>query len=208
SIINGDISPAAGGAWTPIGPLTLPNGVGSSTGPTSGRVTSIAVDPTNANKVYVGTAQGGVWRSLDGGTTWVSIFDNAQTQAIGALAVAPSSPTTLFVGTGEFNSCGDCFFGVGLYRVDNADTAATLVGPINPQQTIGNLTYNVFNGRGITRILVHPTDANTIWVSTGRGVGGSGANPIGAIPTLAPRGVFRSTNALSSSPTFQKLVVT
>src|SRR6185503_7426741 len=146
SIINGDISPSAGGAWTPIGPLTLPNGVGSSTGPTSGRVTSVAVDPTNSNKVYLGTAQGGVWRSLDGGTTWTSIFDNAQTQAIGALAVAPSSPTTLFFGTGEFNACGDCFFGVGLYRIDNADGAASLVGPINPQQTIGNLTYNIFNG--------------------------------------------------------------
>ncbi len=207
SIINGDITPAAGGTWTPIGPFTLPNGVGSSTGPTSGRVTAIAVDPTNAAKVYLGTAQGGVWRSLDGGTTWTSIFDNAQTQAIGALAVAPSSPTTLFVGTGEFNSCADCFFGVGLYRIENADSAATLVGPINPQQTIGNLTYNVFNGRSITKILVHPTDPNTIWVSTARGVGGSGANPLGSFPTIATRGVYRSTNAMSASPTFQKLVV-
>src|SRR5438874_5371761 len=141
SIINGDLTPAAGGAWTPIGPLTLPNGVGSATGPTSGRVTAIAVDPTNANKVYLGTAQGGVWRSLDGGTTWLSIFDNAQSQAIGALALAPSNPTILYVGTGEFNGCGSCFFGVGLYRIDNADTTASLSDPINPVQTIGNLTY-------------------------------------------------------------------
>jgi hypothetical protein len=207
SIVSGDLTPAAGGAWAPIGPLTLPNGVGSNSGPTSGRVTAIAVDPTNSQKVYLGTAQGGVWRSLDGGTTWTSIFDNAQTMAIGALAVAPSSPSTLYVGTGEFNSCGDCFFGVGLYRIDNADTAATLVGPINPQQTIGNLTYNVFNGRSITKILVHPTDPATIWVSTARGVGGSGANAFGSIPQLAPRGVFRSSNATTSSPTFQKLTV-
>src|SRR5439155_13152180 len=128
--------------------------------------------------------------------------------AIGALAVAPSSPSTLYVGTGEFNSCGDCFFGAGVYRIDNADTSATLSPAINPQQTIGNLTYNVFNGRSITKILVHPTDPATIWVSTARGVGGSGANALGSIPTLAPRGVFRSSNATSSSPTFQKLVVT
>src|SRR5207248_8870240 len=73
SIVNGDLTPAAGGAWTPIGPLTLPNGVGSSSGPTSGRVTAIAIDPTNSSKVYLGTAQGGVWRSTDGGTTWTSI---------------------------------------------------------------------------------------------------------------------------------------
>ncbi|HBB96400.1 MAG TPA: hypothetical protein DC054_13515 [Blastocatellia bacterium] len=207
SIVSGDLTPAAGGAWTPIGPLTLPNGVGSNSGPTSGRVTAIAVDPTNSQKVYLGTAQGGVWRSLDGGTTWASIFDNAETMAIGALAVAPSSPSTLYVGTGEFNSCGDCFFGVGLYRIDSADTSATLVGPINPQQTIGNRTYNVFNGRSITKILVHPTDPATIWVSTARGVGGSGANALNATPPVALRGVFRSSNATSSSPTFTKLTV-
>ena len=134
SIINGDLTPLAGGAWSPIGPLTLPNGVGSASGATSGRVTSIAVDPTNTNKVYLGTAQGGVWRSLDAGVTWTSIFDNAQTMAIGALALAPSNPTILYVGTGEFNSCADCFFGVGLYRIDNADGAASLAGPINPDR--------------------------------------------------------------------------
>src|SRR5436190_7646052 len=211
SIISGDLTPAAGGGWTRVGPLTLPNGVGSNSGPTSGRVTAIAVDPTSAGqKVYLGTAQGGVWRSLDGGTTWTAIFDSAQTMAIGALAVAPSNPTIVYVGTGEFNSCADCFFGVGIYRIDNADTSASLVGPINPVQTIGNLTYSngIFGGRSITRILVHPTDPATIWVSTARGIGGSGANGRGAIPTdLGTRGVYRSANATSASPTFQKLTV-
>jgi hypothetical protein len=207
SVISGDLSPAAGGTWTPIGPFTLPNGVTSSTGATSGRVTSIAIDPSNANKVYLGTAQGGVWRSLDGGTSWTSIFDSADSQAIGALAVAPSSPSTLYVGTGEYNNCGDCFFGVGLYRIDNADSAPSLVGPINPQTTIGNLSYKIFNGRSITRIVVHPTDPATIFVATGAGVGGSGQNQLSTVPPIAPRGVFRSTNATSSSPTFQKLPV-
>ena len=207
SVLSGDLTPAAGGVWSPIGPLTLPNGVTSSSGATSGRVTSIAVDPSNANKVYLGTAQGGVWRSLDGGTTWISIFDNADSQAIGALALAPSSPSTLYVGTGEFNTCGDCFFGVGLYRIDNADTAPSLVGPINPQTTIGNLSYKIFNGRSIARILVHPTDPATIFVATGSGVGGSGQNQLSTVPPVAPRGLFRSTNATSASPTFQKLPI-
>ena len=199
-------SSAVGGSWIPIGPAPLPNGVGNS--PTSGRVTSIAVDPTNANKVYLGTAQGGVWRSLDGGVNWAAIFDTADSLAIGALALAPSNPSILYVGTGEFNSCGDCFFGVGLYRIDNVDTAPSLVGPINPQATIGNLTYKVFNGRSITRILVHPTDPATIFVSTGNGVGGSGINSLGLVPTLATRGVYRSTDATSATPSFTKLVVT
>src|SRR6266404_8619770 len=214
SILNGGAPPPEGvdAAWTAIGPVTIPNGqaVNNSNIAVTGRVTSIAVDPANASKVYLGTAQGGVWRSLDGGSSWTSIFDDAQTMAIGALALAPSNPTILYVGTGEFNSCGDCFFGVGLYRIDSVDTAPTLVGPINPSQTIGNLTYNIFNGRAITKILVHPTDPATIFVSTARGIGGSGANSLGLVPPIATRGLYRSTNATSAagSITFQKLTVT
>src|SRR5882724_1913291 len=169
SIVSGDLTPAAGGAWTPIGPLTLPNGVGSNSGPTSGRVTAIAIDPTNSQKVYLGTAQGGVWRSLDGGTTWTAIFDTAQSLSVGALALAPSDPTKLYVGTGEPNNSGDSFFGVGVYRIDNVDTSPILVGPINPSITTGTttaLTYNCFSGRSISKILVHPTDPATIFVST------------------------------------------
>ena len=195
----------AGATWTAIGPAPLGN-PGSSL---SGRVTTVVVDPTNSNIVYLGAAQGGVWRSLDGGATWASIFDSAQSLAIGALALAPSDHTILYVGTGEFNGCGSCFFGAGLYRIDNADTSATLVGPINPSQTIGNLTYNIFSGRSISKILVHPTDPNIIFVATGSGVGGSGGNALGLIPPMGTRGVYRSFNATApaASVTFQKLVV-
>jgi hypothetical protein len=202
SLVMGGQAPplAIGGAWTAIGPAPLPNGVGSATGPTSGRVTTIAIDPTsNGQKVYLGTAQGGVWRSLDGGTNWTAIFDNAQSLAIGALAIAPSNPSILYVGTGEFNQSGDSFFGVGLYRIDSVDTTPSLVGPINPQKTFNSLTYNVFEGRSITKILVHPTNPDIIFVSTGRGTSGSGANGKGTVPTIAQRGVFRSTNATSSA---------
>ncbi|PYS87599.1 MAG: hypothetical protein DMF70_00120 [Acidobacteria bacterium] len=202
------IGPNAGPAWTPLGPAPLPNGFG---GPVSGRTTVVIVDPTNSNIIYLGAAQGGVWRSLDGGATWVSIFDNAQSLAIGALALAPSDHTILYVGTGEFDGCIDCFFGAGLYRIDNADTAATLVGPINPSQTIGNLTYQIFNGRSISKILVDPTNPATIFVATARGVAGSGANSLSStVPPLGTRGVYRSTDAtaLVGSITFQKLVVT
>src|SRR5437763_7379294 len=193
SILNGGAPPPEGvdAAWTAIGPVTIPNGqaLNNANIAVTGRVTSIAVDPTNASKVYLGTAQGGVWRSLDGGTTWSSIFDNADTMAVGALALAPSDPTKLYVGTGEFNSCGDCFFGVGLYRIDSVDTAPTLVGPINPSITTGSgsgaRTYNIFTGRGITKIVVDPTNAATIFVSTGRGISGSGANSLGLVPNIA-----------------------
>ena len=212
AVIGNPVTPVSGGAWSPIGPTTIANGQALSGGnaAVSGRVTSVVVDPSNSNKVYLGTAQGGVWRSLNGGTTWEAIFDTANSLAIGALAVAPSNPTILYVGTGEFNSCADCFFGAGLYRIDNVDTTPTLVGPINPQETVSNLTYNIFNGRSITKILVHPTDPATIFVSTARGVGGSGANPVSnQVPALAPRGLWRSQNATSAagSITFDKMIV-
>jgi hypothetical protein len=212
SVVSGDLSPAAGGAWIPIGPTSITNGQAVSGGNTavSGRVTAVVVDPTNPNNVYLGTAQGGVWRSLNAGTTWESIFDNADSLAIGALALAPSDPTKLYVGTGEFNACADCFFGAGLYRIDTVNTTPSLVGPINTFQTVGSLNYSIFNGRGITKIVVDPTDAGTIFVSTARGIGGSGANAKSTTPPIALRGFWRSTNATNAvgSITFQKFVVT
>jgi len=200
----------ASGFWTEIGPMPIPNGQTTSIStPVSGRVTSIAVDPTDANIVYVGTAQGGVYRSLDGGLTWVALMDNAQSLAIGALALAPSDRTILYVGTGEMNLSADSFFGVGMYRIDNANTIATLVGPFNPTPTGDVIGAKTFTGRSISKILVDPVDAGTIFVSTGSGIGGLGGEAFGSAPPItALRGVYRSTNATSASPAFTKLTVT
>jgi len=123
--------------WTAIGPNPIPQGqTQGRIDPVSGRTVALAVHPTNPNIVYAGTAAGGVWRSTNGGTNWTPIFDSADSLAIGALAIAPSQPSTLYVGTGEIGS----FFGVGVYRIDNVDTTATLVGPINPSITTGTTT--------------------------------------------------------------------
>ncbi len=200
----------AAGFWTEIGPMPIPNGQTTSIStPVSGRVTSIAVDPTDANIVYVGTAQGGVYRSLDGGVTWVALMDNAQSLAIGALALAPSDRTILYVGTGEMNLSADSFFGVGMYRIDNANTLATLVGPFNPTPTGDVIGAKTFTGRSISKILVDSVDPATIFVSTGSGIGGLGGEAFGASPPItALRGVYRSTNATSGAPSFTKLTVT
>jgi hypothetical protein len=200
-------------AWTAIGPAPLPNGSGNQA--VTGRVTAVVVDPTNSAKVYLGTAQGGVWRSLDGGANWTSIFDNALSLAVGSLALAPSNPTILYVGTGESNRSGDSFFGVGVYRIDNADTAATLVGPINPSFSYTSfssttVTTTAFGGRSISQIVVHPTQPGTIFVGTSSGIGGSSGNSLsGSIPPMALLGVYRSTNADGplAAITFQKLAV-
>ena len=190
-------------AWTEIGPNPIPNGqvVGGSQLPVSGRTVSIAVHPTNPNLVYAGAAQGGLYRSTDGGTTWTPLMDNAASLAIGAIAIAPSQPDTVYVGTGEHNFSLDSFFGVGVYRIDNASTASpTITGPLNKDGS----NADIFTGRGISRIIVHPTNPAIIWVASTSGVGGISGSINNVLPN---RGVYRSTNATAASPTFTQVGV-
>ena len=186
--------------WTEIGPSPIPNGQteGTSTA-VSGRTTAIAIHPTNPNIVYVGTAQGGVYRTLNGGASWTAIFDSAMSLAIGSIAIAPSDPTIVYVGTGEPQASCDSFFGVGIYRINSADTTPVLNGPFN-----SNGASDVFTGRGVGRIVVHPTNPEIIFASTTSGIGGLGCEG----PANPPiRGLFRSTNATSAC-TFAQMTTT
>ncbi len=191
-------------AWTPIGPNPIPNGQTTPSEPVSGRIAAIAVHPTNPNIVYVGAAQGGVFRSIDGGANWTPIFDSAQNLAIGAINFAPSDPTIVYVGTGEPNFGARNYFGVGVYRINaNAThTTATLSGPLNQGTSVSGFSGDVFTGRGIGEILVHPTNPDIIFVATTSGTAGlNGA----ANQPFPPRGVYRSTNATTATPTFAQL---
>jgi hypothetical protein len=179
------------GNWKYLGPSPIPVTV-----PTSGRVSAIAVHPTNPDIVYVGAAQGGLYRSLNGGTTWTPLLDNALTLAIGSIAIAPSDPTTVYVGTGEAGGSLDSFLGVGIYRITNADTTPVVSGPFGTAE-LGN--------RSVSKILVHPTDANMIWASSSTASCGLGGCTGQTLPSL---GIYRSSNALSATPTFTKLSVT
>jgi uncharacterized protein YjdB len=189
--------PGAGTSWSAIGPNGLPNGQTTTHEvAVSGRATSIAIDPTDSNTVYVGTANGGVFRTTNGGTNWTAIFDQAQSLAIGALALAPSDPTTLYVGTGEANNSGDSYAGVGLYRIDKATTTASLVGPINPTVTFNGSPVPAFRGAAISRIIVSPTDPGTVFLTSTFGVNGAGGT---YDPNRFAEGLFRSTNANAAS---------
>lgn len=216
------IIPAIGVTWTPLGPDPIPNGqvqTGAEV-PVSGRVTAIALDTTDTtgNTVYVGTAQGGLYRSLDGGNTWTALMDGAESLAIGALTLDPTDHTVLFVGTGEGNLSLNSFFGVGLYIITNANstssvTPPTLNGPFNTPTTSPDPDgfTDVFTGRAITQILVNPMAHGQILVSTTSGFSGASADTFSTLPT---RGVYLSTNVFASSspsvvgtPTFQRLTI-
>ncbi|MDQ6859644.1 MAG: dockerin type I repeat-containing protein [Verrucomicrobiota bacterium] len=212
-------------AWTPLGPAPVPAGQTSNRAdPVTGRVISIAIHPTNPDIVFVGTASGGLYRTLNGQTanpTWTPLMDTVQMQsngfnalgtlAIGAIAIAPSDPNIVYVGTGEQKNG---FIGSGLYRIDNATTGTpTLVGPINPSADYGNGVTPTFTYRTISQIVVHPTMPGTIFVSTADGQAGltthNGTTPPAGVPPKGIMGIYRSTNATdaASGVAFTKLKV-
>ncbi len=184
--------------WHSLGPAPIPVNASTSY---SGRVVALAVHPTNPNIVYAGAAQGGVYRSTNGGANWTPLLDQALTLSIGSIAISPSDPSTVFIGTGETSFSADSFFGVGVYRITNADTNPVVTGPLN--KAAGGI--DVFTGRGISEILIHPTDPNRIIVTTAQGVAGIGGSTGGAV--LPNAGVFRTTNAMAADPVFEKLTI-
>src|SRR5499427_1606672 len=197
------LAPFSFPTWNELGPNPIP--LAQTSGGrlnASGRVSAIEIDPGDGNTVYVGTAQGGVFRTHDGGATWTPIFDNAQSLAIGSLSL-DATRDWLWVGTGEANGSADSFAGVGLYRVENASTSANLVGPINPIRNYINSSGNpvsggFFSGRSISKIVRVPGDPNTLYCGIAGGVIGLGGNPpLGnAVPPLGMRGLVRLANVL------------
>jgi len=120
-------SPAANPVASPS-PTPDPSGSGMYSGlrfrnigpaVTSGRVNGFAVDPTDSKKYYVAVASGGVWKTVNGGTTWSPVFENESSYSIGAIAIDPRNPSTVWVGTGEYNSQRSVGYGDGVYRSDD-----------------------------------------------------------------------------------------
>src|SRR5688572_24309846 len=145
--------------WRSIGPV----GQG-------GRVDDIAVDEKNPSTYYVGFATGGIWKTVNNGVTFAPVFDTYSTQSIGDIALAPSNPNVLYVGTGEANNRQSSSFGNGVYKSTDAGRTFTNIG-LRETQTIA-------------RIVVHPTNPDIVWVAaTGKLWGAS-----------PDRGVYRSDN--------------
>ena len=134
-------SPYRTESWSYLGPTNV-----------SGRATDIAVaDRDGRRRIYVGYATSGVWKTDDDGKTWQPIFDDQATTSIGDLAVAPSNPATLWVGTGEANIFRASMAGAGIYKSTDGGQTFRHMG-LTDTQTIG-------------RILVHPTNADVVYVA-------------------------------------------
>jgi photosystem II stability/assembly factor-like uncharacterized protein len=115
-----------------------------------GRVSSIALDPSDPWTFYVGLGTGGIMKSSDNGSSFQPIFEHEAVAAIGDIAVAPSDPHMLYVGTGEANDRNTVSWGAGVYTSSDGGTTWSKAG--------------LENTRAIARIVVHPTDPKTAWV--------------------------------------------
>ena len=117
----------------------------------SGRIADIVIHPENHNVWYVAVGSGGVWKTTNSGTTWSSIFDGQDSYSIGALAMDPSNPNTIWVGTGENVGGRHVGYGDGVYVSHDGGQSWDNVG-LETSEHIG-------------KIIVHPTDSDTVWVA-------------------------------------------
>jgi photosystem II stability/assembly factor-like uncharacterized protein len=122
--------------------------IGSAT--MSGRVTSVAAVRENGRlTVYVGAASGGVWKSVNGGVNYRPVFDKQTVQSIGAVAIDPSEPKTIWAGTGEAWTRNSTSIGDGIYKSIDAGETWTNMGLPNSER--------------IAKILIDPKDGNTVY---------------------------------------------
>ena len=161
-------------------PVDVPFGFNGGSPTASGRVTAIAVDPTDAtgNTVYIGGAAGGVWKTTDGGTTWTSLTDTQPSLAVGSITIDPNNHLTIYVGTGEENFNGDAYYGAGILKSTDGGAHWTQIGASTFAQVLGPQT----GGALIGQIAVQPGNSNIVLAAVSFFVGGT----VG--------GIYRSTD--------------
>ncbi|MGE5762106.1 MAG: VPS10 domain-containing protein, partial [Gemmatimonadota bacterium] len=144
-----------------------------------GRVDAVCGVPGRPNEFYFGHVNGGVWKTIDAGRVWEPVFDAQPVASIGALAVAPSAPDTIYVGSGESTLRDSTGYGNGMYKSTDAGRTWTHIG-LDDTQHIG-------------KIAVHPTNPDIVFVAAiGHYYGPS-----------TERGVFRSKDG---GGTWQKVL--
>jgi photosystem II stability/assembly factor-like uncharacterized protein len=146
--------------WVPLGPAPFTHGKGSMHGSNSGRTRCLAIDPLTPSRMYIGTASGGVWKSVDGGATWAPKTDDKFSLAIGALAIDPLSPNIVYAGTGEYVPGSDYgyYYGRGLLRSTDFGETWSEIGVID------------FDLAEIARIVVNPNNPANLFVAASNGI--------------------------------------
>ena len=154
-----DATTIAGMPWRQVGPANM-----------GGRTTDIEGIPSPSKTFYVATANGGIWKTQNSGTTFQPVFYNQRIASVGDMAIAPSDTNVLYVGTGEEDSRNSISPGGGLYKSTDGGKTWQLMGLEKTEQ--------------IGRVIVHPTDPNTAYVAA-----------LGAVWRSNPeRGLYKTTD--------------
>ena len=136
----------------------------------SGRISDIAIHPNNENIWYVASGSGGAWKTENSGTTWKPIFDNEKSYSIGCITLDPQNSDIVWIGSGENVGGRHVAYGDGIYKSVN--------GGKNWQN------MGLKKSEHISKIIVHPTNQNTIWVASQGPLWSKGGE----------RGIFKSTD--------------
>ena len=118
---------------------------------TSGRIADIAIHPNDENVWYVAVGSGGVWKTVNAGTTWKPIFDGQASYSIGCVTIDPGNPHIIWVGTGENVGGRHVAYGDGVYRSGDGGKSWKNMGLAKSEH--------------ISKILVHPDNSNVVWVA-------------------------------------------
>jgi photosystem II stability/assembly factor-like uncharacterized protein len=137
----------------------------------SGRVAAFAVNPKNHAEYYVGVASGGVWKTVNDGTTWTPVFDGEGSYSIGWVALDPNDASVVWVGSGESNSQRSVAYGDGIYRSDDGGKSWKNLG-LKKSEHIG-------------RIVIDPRDSKVVYVAAEGPLWGPGGD----------RGLYKTTDA-------------
>ncbi len=145
-------------SWTQIGTGAYLNGSDAN----AGRATAMWVDPANSSSILLGTADGGIWKTTDKGSTWTPIFDSMASISVGSIGVDPNNTQIIYVGTGEGNNNGDMIGGIGMYKSTNGGTTWSLL--TLPAWTYGSPWHN------IRKVLVDPNNSNNVYAAVDGGL--------------------------------------
>lgn len=118
---------------------------------TGGRIVDIAVDPRSDHTIYAASASGGLWKTLNNGTTWNCIFEKEGTISLGDIAIDPNNPDTIWVGTGEANNQRSSYWGDGVYKSTDGGESWKHMGLTDTHH--------------IGRIVVDPSDSRVVYVA-------------------------------------------
>src|SRR5260370_6381035 len=160
-------------SWISIGPTPTTGGFFS---PVTGRITTIAVDPSDStgDTVLISGAMGGIWRTTDAGATWTAVGDQNVSLAMGSIAFAPSNHSVVYAGTGESESVAfDIYYGAGVLKsMDGGKTwtqtctvASSTCPFIGPYDDITPFGFFTLGGTRISYIAVNPSNPQLFLVA-------------------------------------------